>query len=73
MRQTVSFEEVIMSKDKYVQQMEAIVFIILHIFLSWKKTITNDHIFATHGMFTFLCCLVQLHERTNMSLFGNNS
>ena len=37
MRQTVSFEEVIMSKDKYVQQMEAIVFIILHIFLSWKK------------------------------------
>ena len=63
LRETVTFEEMITSKDKYMS-----------IFLrQMEKMITNDHILAAHGMFTFRCCLVQLHEQTNMSLFLNNS
>ena len=41
LRETVSFEDLIMSKDKYTSmplwQMEATVFIILHIFLRGEK------------------------------------
>ena len=41
LRETVNFEELIMSKDKYAiifsLQMEAIEFVILRIFLSGKK------------------------------------
>ena len=42
LRETFAFKELIMSKDKYRRQMEAIVFIIFHIFLSERKIITND-------------------------------
>lgn len=37
LRETVSFEELIMSKDKYRRRMAAIVFVIFHIFLSERK------------------------------------
>ena len=44
-----------------------------HIFATNGKMITNDHILPAHGMFTFQCCVVQLHEQTDKSLFLNNS
>ena len=43
MRETVTFEEMITSKDKCMS-------ILLR---QMEKMITNDHILAAHGMFTF--------------------
>ena len=70
---TVSFEEQIMSKDKYTgifsRQMEAIVFIILQIFYNThEKIFTNSLLFSARNMYIFKFSLVRLCEETNVSL-----
>ena len=70
---TVSFEEHIMSKDKYTsifsRQVEAIVFITLQIFYNTReKVFTNSLLFAAWNMYIFKFSLVRLYEEPNVSL-----
>ena len=67
----MSFEEQIMSKDKYAglfsHQVRAIVFIILEISLQYAgKMFTNSLLFTAYDV--HLCSLVRLYEPTKCSL-----
>ena len=69
---TVSYEEQIMSKDKYPSifspQMEAIVFIILQIFFATRAVLKIEEYsrMVFLGIFGHVTCLDQLHASENI-------